>query len=80
MPTSSLRSNDIEQPAPQQFGLLTLLGVVAGFAVLFGVLTWIGLNGVGALIAFAAAAAAALAAIVCVELFKRIKNVGSRRE
>ena len=64
-----------EQPASQQFSLKTLLIVVAGFAVMFGVLTWLGLHGTGALMAFAAASGGALAAIFCIELFWACRTV-----
>lgn len=64
-----------DQPASQQFSLRTLLFVVAGFALLFGVLTWLGLRGTGALVAFAAAGGGALAAIFCIELFWAVRTM-----
>ena len=68
-PSNGPQPAPIEQPASQQFSLKTLLAVVVGFALLFGVLTWLGLRGTGALIAFAAAGGGALAAIFCIELY-----------
>jgi hypothetical protein len=65
-----------EQPASQQYSLRTLLGVVTALALLFGVLTWLGLDGMGALVAFGAASGAALFAIACIEFVRRMRNLG----
>jgi hypothetical protein len=73
------RGRSAEQPAPRQFSLLTLLSIVTGLAVLFGVLTWFGLKGPAALVGFASAGGAALIAIMSIELFKRIKDFWSER-
>ena len=49
-PADRLQQAPPEPLASQKFSLQTLLIVVAGFGVLFGVLTWLGLHGTGAII------------------------------
>jgi len=74
MAADRLRREADHVAGSQQFSLKTLMAVVAGTAVLFGVLTWLGLRGIGALVAFAAAGGGAVAAIIVIELCWAVRN------
>ena len=67
--------NPFESPsaAPEmtgsQFGLKTLLATTAGFGVLFGILSALGINEINTLVAFAGAVAAAGVAILLISIY-----------